>query len=163
MPRLSLARLAAAAALSIAVAACGGAAATPAPSAGPTGIIRESLGSSLPGNAPGERLALWHYIIPAGSKLAPHYHPGWQIARIAAGTLTYTVLTGTVNVQRANGAQESYPAGQTITLATGDSVLENPDEHHKAENAGTVAVELWATSLLKDGAEVAIPDPSPAN
>jgi len=108
-------------------------------------------------------LTLWQYIIPAGSKLAPHYHPGWQIARIAAGTLTYTVLTGTVDVQRANGAKESYPAGQTIQLATGDSVLENPDEHHKAENAGSVAVELWATSLLDASKDVAIPDPSPAN
>jgi quercetin dioxygenase-like cupin family protein len=121
------------------------------------------LGASLPGNAPGQQLTLWHYIIPAGSKLAPHYHPGWQIARVAAGTLTYTVLTGTVSVQRANGTQESYPAGNTITLATGDSVLENPDEHHQAENAGAVAVELWATSLLDASKDVAIPDPSPAN
>jgi quercetin dioxygenase-like cupin family protein len=150
-------------ALAAAMAACGGAAATPAPTAGPTGIIREDLGSSLPGNAPGQRLGLWNYIIPAGSKLAPHYHPGWQIARVAAGTLTYTVLTGTVDVQRANGAKEQYPAGKTITLATGDSVLENPDEHHKAENAGTVAVELWATSLLDASKDTSIPDPSPAN
>ncbi|MEI8332780.1 MAG: cupin domain-containing protein [Chloroflexota bacterium] len=162
MPPARIVRLLAALALAAAVAACGGAAATPAPPAGSTGIVREDLGSSLPGNAPGQRLTLWHYIIPAGSKLAPHDHPGWQIARIAAGTLTYTVLTGSVNVQRANGALESHPAGQTIKLETGDSVLENPDEDHEAENAGTVAVELWATSLLADGADVAVPVPTQA-
>ncbi len=163
MPRLSPARLAAAAVLAIALAACGGTAATPAPTAPASGIIRQDLGASLPGNAPGQRLNLWHYIIPAGSILPPHSHPGWQIARVAAGTLTYTVLTGSVDVQRANGLQVSYPAGQTIDINTGDSVLENPDEHHKAENKGTVAVELWATSLLDSTKDVAIPDPSPAN
>lgn len=143
------------------VAGCGAASATPVPSVA-SGIVREELGSSLPGNAEGQRLTLWHYIIPAGSVLPPHWHPGWQIARIAAGTLTYTVLTGEVGVRRANGAEETYPAGQTIKLETGDSVLENPDEHHTATNAGSVAVELWATSLLTDGADVAIPDPTPA-
>ena len=49
-----------------------------------TGIIRSELGNALPATAPGQTLSLWHYSIPAGSKLMPHKHPGWQVARIIA-------------------------------------------------------------------------------
>ena len=126
------------------------------------GIVRTELGTTLPGSAPGERLGLWHYTIPAGSALVPHRHPGWQIARVSSGTLTYTILTGTVTVLRAGGAQEMHGAGETITLAAGDTVIENPDVQHFGANNGTAPVEIYASSLLKDGEPVAIPLPSGA-
>ena len=89
-------------------------------------IVRTELGTTLPSNAPGQRLGLWHYTIPAGQALVPHRHPGWQIARITSGTLTYTILTGTVTVVRGGGAQETHGAGETIKLNAGDTVIESP-------------------------------------
>ena len=159
-------------ALSVLLAACGGAssdaptnapAATVAPSASPaSGIVRAEIGGVVPGNAPGLRLTLWHYIIPAGSKLPAHNHPGWQIAQVKAGTLTYTILTGEAEIHRADGTVETHKAGDTIDLNTGDAIIENPDEHHQAANNGTVDIELITTTLLTDGAPVAQPDPTPA-
>jgi quercetin dioxygenase-like cupin family protein len=130
------------------------AAVAPAPSGG---IVRTELGTTLPGNAPGQRLGLWHYTIPAGSALVPHRHPGWQIARIASGSLTYRILAGTVTVIRANGDQQSPGAGQTIMLAAGDTVIENPGVEHFGANDGSAPVEIYASSLFADGEPVAIP------
>jgi quercetin dioxygenase-like cupin family protein len=132
-----------------------------APSGGtpaPTGaIVRTELGTTLPDTAPGQRLGLWHYTIPARTALVPHRHPGWQIARITRGTLTYTILAGTATVVRANGEQQSPAAGQTIKLVTGDTVIENPGLEHFGANEGPEPVEIYASSLLADGEPVAIP------
>src|SRR5690242_14011380 len=73
------------------VTSCAPAPSTAVAPAASAGIVRTDLGTTLPGTAPGQRLGLWHYTIPAGSALVPHRHPGWQIARIVAGTLTYTI------------------------------------------------------------------------
>jgi quercetin dioxygenase-like cupin family protein len=127
-----------------------------APTASP-GIVRTDLGTTLPGTAPGQRLGLWHYTIPPGSALVPHRHPGWQIARIVSGTLTYTILAGTPTVIRANGEQQTPGAGQTIKLAAGDTVIENPGVEHFGANDGPDVVEIYTSTLLADGEPVAIP------
>jgi len=46
-----------------------------------TGVVRTDLGVADPLSAPGEELGLWQYVIAAGEELAPHTHPGWQLAR----------------------------------------------------------------------------------
>ena len=120
-------------------------------------IVRTELGTTLPSNAPGQRLGLWHYTIPAGQALVPHRHPGWQIARITSGTLTYTILTGTVTVVRGGGAQETHGAGETIKLNAGDTVIESPEVQHYGANDGPSTVEIYTSSLLTDGEPVAIP------
>ena len=133
-------------------------AATPAPTPSPSGgIIRQDLGNVLPATAEGERLGLWHYTIPAGSQLVPHHHPGWQVARIVAGTLTYQIIKGEAIVIRGSGATETHRTGETITLATGDSIVENPDLDHFGANKGTTPVEIYAASLFTDGQPPAIP------
>jgi quercetin dioxygenase-like cupin family protein len=152
----------------LAAAGCVQAGPSPSSQPGPSGaIVRTELGSTLPGNAPGQRLGLWHYTIPAGTALVPHRHPGWQVARIASGTLTYTILSGTVTVFRAAGNQESYGPGQSIKLGPGDTVIETPDVHHFGANEGTEPVEIYTSTLLSDGEPVAIPlatgGPSPSS
>jgi quercetin dioxygenase-like cupin family protein len=153
--------LVAAIALAVILAACqaAGSAPTPTPSAG---IIRQDLGNVLPATAQGERLGLWHYTIPAGSQLVPHHHPGWQVARIVAGTLTYQIIKGEATVIRGSGATETHKTGETITLATGDSIVENPDLDHFGSNSGTTPVEIYAASLFTDGQPPAIPLASPS-
>jgi len=112
--------LVAAIALAAVLGACqpAGAAPTPSPSGG---IIRQDLGNVLPATAQGERLGLWHYTIPAGSQLVPHHHPGWQVARVAAGTLTYQIIKGEATVIRASGATEIHKpkAARAVGTALG--------------------------------------------
>jgi len=153
--------LVAAIALATILGACqaAGVAPTPSPSGG---IIRQDLGNVLPATAQGQRLGLWHYTIPAGSALVPHHHPGWQVARIVAGTLTYQILKGEATVIRGSGATETHKSGETITLATGDSIVENPDLDHFGSNSGTTPVEIYAASLFTDGQPPAIPLASPS-
>ena len=163
----------AAALLAVALAACTGAPATApatqdashaAASAGPAAsvvpILREELGSTLPGTAPGERLGLWRYVIQPGAQLVPHHHPGWQVARIMAGTLTYNVIEGTAQVVRSDGTEETFTTGQVTELAPGDTVIENPELSHFGANQGSVPVELYTATLLGDGEPPAIPLPS---
>jgi quercetin dioxygenase-like cupin family protein len=144
------------------VAACSplSTAATPAASGG-GGIVRSDLGDALPDTAPGQRLNLWHYTIPAGESLVPHEHPGWQIARITAGTLTYNIIEGDALVIRAGGARETYSAGDVVTLATGDTVVENPGTKHFGANDGTEPVEIYTASLFEADQPPAIALPTP--
>jgi len=148
-------------ALAAMLAACQAAASAPTPTPS-GGIIRQDLGNVLPATAQGERLGLWHYTIPAGSQLVPHHHPGWQVARIVAGTLTYQILTGQATVIRGSGTTETHKTGETITLATGDSIVENPDLDHFGSNSGSTPVEIYAASLFTDGQPPAIPLASPS-
>lgn len=128
------------------------------------GIVRTPLGSAEPDTAPGEQLGLWHYTIPAGAALVPHTHPGWQVARIVAGTLTYTIIEGKATVLRGDGTTEIHGADETITLGSGDSIVENPGLAHFGANLGTQPVEIYAASLFTDGAApaTALASPSPA-
>jgi quercetin dioxygenase-like cupin family protein len=144
-------------------AASGSAAAGAGSAAGatPVAILREDLGSTLPATATGQRLGLWHYLIQPGAALPPHHHPGWQVARITAGTLTYQIIDGQATVLRANGATELHGAGEVVTLETGDSVVENPDLHHFGANNGSVPVEIYTATLFTDGSPPAIPLPTP--
>ncbi len=125
-----------------------------------SGIIRTLLGDVLPTTADGQTLSLWHYTIPAGAQLVPHRHPGFQVARIVSGDLTYTVIDGDVTILRADGSTETDTSGKVLNLQAGDTVIENPDLAHFGANDGTVPVEIYAASLFQTGAAPAIPLPS---
>lgn len=116
-------------------------------------VVREVLGQGLPPAAPGQALALVRYVIPPGTTLATHVHPGVQIASIASGRLTYTVLLGEVPVTRATGAgtpgpTESIAAGGVTVLGPGDAVVENPGVVHFGRNDGAEPVVILAATLL---------------
>lgn len=87
---------------------------------GVTATVRQVLESAAPDYAPGRTLELSRVIIPAGQTIAAHTHPGAQQAAIVEGTLTYTVISGQVQVQRAAGTSsakaETAGAGQTVDL-----------------------------------------------
>jgi hypothetical protein len=115
-----------------------------------TGVVRTDLGVAEPGSAPGEELGLWHYLIPAGTELAPHTHPGWQLARVTAGELEYTVLEGEGILLRTDGSEEPMGPG-TYVLATGDGVIENPDLIHLGANRTDQPVTLISATLFEAG------------
>lgn len=135
---------------------------SPAPdaAAAPAGIVRTLLGEVAPDTAPGQTLSLWYYVIPAGQALVPHHHPGYQVARIVSGTLTYNVIAGTADIIRADGSTETATGGDVVTLNAGDTVVENPQTEHFGANDGTEEVILYTSTLFTTGEPPAIPLPS---
>ncbi len=124
--------------------------ATPTPSAG---VVREVLSSGDPAGAPGDVLELVQYTIPAGTKLPAHTHPGMQVAQIVSGTLSYTVLEGTVPVTRAGTGEIVPVTGDSgeVAISPGDSFYEAEGVVHFGQNAGTEPVVILVASLFTIG------------
>jgi hypothetical protein len=111
-----------------------------------TGVVRTDLGVAEPGSASGQELGLWHYTINVGAELAPHTHPGTQLARVTAGELEYSVISGEGRLLRADGSVEAMGPG-TYVLATGDGVIENPELVHFGANRTDEVVTLISATL----------------
>jgi len=156
-----------AAALAVAtLAACSGhtsgASSSPSSVASPGLVSKVIYASAVPAGAKGEEQYLYAVAVPPGTTLAPHTHPGTQLANIQGGTLTYTVISGTVTVIRHAGTdqeQREQITGQTVDLHTGDSVIESPGMVHSAENRGSVPVRIVLSALFPKGAEMSSPAP----
>jgi len=124
---------------------------------------RESLAQVVnPRGAPGRTLALSRVTIPARTALAPHRHPGNQIAYIERGTLTYTVRTGVVRVYR--GAADASPrlvrtirAGETAGVRAGEWVVERQGDVHFGANRGGRPVVILLATLFTTGSPASIP------
>ena len=126
-------------------------------------VVREILADmdSAPG-APGRRLTLVRYTIAPAAQLAPHIHPGVQVASIESGTLTYQVVSGTATIHRAVGANgvpartEALTGPAETTLRAGDAVIEEGQMVHFGSNRTTATVVISAT-LITEGADLSIP------
>lgn len=125
------------------------------PDASQAPIIRTPLGQTDPSTAEGETLGLWHYLIPAGAVLPRHTHPGYQVARVLSGVLTYEVVSGEAQVTRRDGSTETVGAGSTVTLTPGDTIVEPPAMVHTASNSGRRPVVIFSATLFDTGAEPA--------
>jgi quercetin dioxygenase-like cupin family protein len=132
-------------------------------------VVRNALAqTSQVQGAPGRTMVLSRVVVDPGAELALHHHLGTQIARIAAGTLTYTVREGSVVVRRGESDQgpqvvRTVKAGQTGRIHAGEWIVEQPSAIHQAANRGTERVVIYIATLLKDGAPPATPvSPPPA-
>lgn len=136
-------------------------AATGTTSAEATPVVRDLLGQMPdPPGADGMVLTLARYTIPAGAQLAPHIHPGVQMAWIESSTLTYHVESASVRVRRAGASQdEIVSAPATIHLGPGDAVVELGDMVHFGANETAEPVVILAALLTEDGHELAEPPP----
>ncbi|MGE0057071.1 MAG: cupin domain-containing protein [Dehalococcoidia bacterium] len=145
------------------IAGCGGDDKDDAPSvsAGITEVTRQVLAQSTATTAPGQSVELTRVIIPAKQSLAAHTHPGPQLAIIEEGTLTYTIIKGSVQVTRAAGTSgaktETASAGQTVELKAGDSLIETPGMEHEAKNNTDKAIVIYLSSLFPQGAPPSSP------
>ena len=134
--------------------------AAPRPGQAPT---REALAQVVnPRGAPGRTLGLARVTIPARTALAPHRHPGYQIAYIERGTLTYTVRTGVVRIYR--GAADASPrlvrtirAGETGPVHAGEWVVERQGDVHFGANRGRRVVVILLATLFTTGSPASIP------
>jgi quercetin dioxygenase-like cupin family protein len=124
---------------------------------------REALAQVVkPPGARGRTLGLSRVTIPARTTLAPHRHPGDQIAYIERGTLTYTVRTGVVRIYR--GAADASPrlvgtvrAGETRRVRAGEWVVERQGDVHFGANRGRRPVVILLATLFTTGSPASIP------
>jgi quercetin dioxygenase-like cupin family protein len=129
----------------------------------PEPVVREALAQDVnPAGGKGRTLGLSRVDVQPGAKLALHRHPGVQIARIDEGVLTYTVVTGAVNVWRGNPEAKAtkvrtIAAGQTAPIRAGQWIVEKPGTIHRAANRGKATIVIYISSLFRNGAPPAIP------
>ena len=127
-------------------------------------VMVATFGPAAPVNAPGQSLYLVRYEIAPGTRLRPHHHEGTQIGLVAAGELTYHAMAGDVPVYRTGadgkpGLDRTLSAGTVSTVVTGEWLVEEPDDYHWGANDGTVPLIIYTSSLLRQGAPLATPDP----
>jgi quercetin dioxygenase-like cupin family protein len=124
-------------------------------------ITRQVIEDGVPDSAQGQVLELTRVIIPAGMEIAPHTHPGLQLAVIVEGTLTYTVVEGQVEVTHDSGTAsvttQTVRSGETVELRPGSAVMEVPGMVHMARNDGDVAVVVYLSSLFPVDAPASSP------
>lgn len=120
-------------------------------------LVKEVLASDDDlASAPDDVLTLTRYIIPAGAELPVHTHPGVQMASVDQGTFTYHVIDGEVYVTRADGTEETFGSGTTITFEQGDSWVEPAGMVHYAQNLSDGEVILISSALMPEDEEATI-------
>jgi quercetin dioxygenase-like cupin family protein len=153
--------------VALTLAAVGGASAYAAlvaePAAAPP-VVRTALAeASDPVGGAGRTLGLSRVTVQPGAVLALHRHPGTQVAYIARGTLTYSVVRGAVSVRRgAPGSGEvrlvrRIGARQTGRIRAGEWIVERPGTIHHAANRGSERIVIYLATLFRTGAPPAIP------
>ena len=111
-------------------------------------VTREVLASGYPTQDKKQILELVRYTIAPKTKLPTHIHPGMQIERVEAGTLTYTVVKGEAKVTKSNRTELIVQQGKTIQLTVGDSLVESAGMVHYGENKTNSPVILLSASLF---------------
>ncbi len=110
-----------------------------------------------PIGAPGRALGLSRVVIQPGAKIPLHLHQGTQLGYIQRGTLTYTVESGQAKVMSGPGDTGKLvrviKAGQTANVKTGQWLIEQPSNHHKAANHGTEPIVILLSNLLLKNAK----------
>ena len=126
------------------------------PTAGGTvGVTLELLGSGEPEAAAGNTLSLRRVTFEPGGSLALHSHPGAIVLYVESGALTYSLVEGEAQVQRA--AVAGTP-GPTETLGPGDETVLNPGDWlfeqavvHSARNDGGSPTVVLLSALIESG------------
>ncbi|MBR8838820.1 MAG: cupin domain-containing protein [Stigonema ocellatum SAG 48.90 = DSM 106950] len=111
-------------------------------------VTRKVLANGYPTQDKKQILELVRYIIAPRTKLPIHIHPGMQIQRVEAGTLTYTVVEGEAKLTKANGTELILTKGKTIQMTVGDSLVEPGGMVHYGENQTNSPVILLSASLF---------------
>ncbi len=126
-------------------------------------VVRTALAqSSSVRGAPQRTMVLSKVVINPGAKLALHHHLGTQISRVAAGTLTYTVESGSAVLREGDAEKDprtvrTIAAGQTARIKPGQWLVEQPSDIHRAANNGSVPVVIYLATLLETGAPPSTP------
>ena len=124
-----------------------------------TAVERDVLSRFVnPRGADGRTMYLQRVTIPAGTKLATHFHDGSQIAGITSGTLRYTVVSGgkvkVVNSDPTGQKPEvvhTILPGETYDVKAGQGVVEPSGMIHRVEALPGDDVVIYVSSLFVNG------------
>lgn len=122
----------------------------PQPSPGyPAGIDVVQLASGSPRALPGEGLVLLRVTYAPGAVIEPHTNPGASVYSVESGTIELTIETGVASLQRA-GSNETrdLPAGQSVSMKTGDSVFYDVGTTHRTRNPGTEPAVITVAAIF---------------
>ncbi len=128
----------------------------------PTAVRNALAQTSKVQGAPDRTMVLSRVVVEPGARLALHHHRGTQVARIQAGTLTYTVKRGSAVIRTGESDQRprkvrTIKAGQTGKIRAGQWLVEQPSDIHEAANRGSTPVVIYLATLLETGAPPATP------
>ena len=117
------------------------------PAAAAVGVKTDVLGSGQPDAAPGQALSGRRNTFEPGGSIPAHMHPGALVLHVESGELTYTVIEGTVRVQRAAtagtpGPTEEVGPGQETVLRAGDWLFEQGVVHSVRNDGSDPTVVL---------------------
>lgn len=141
---------------------------------GSVGITLESLGSGQPALTPGYALGLIRLTWEPGATLNTHRHAGASLLYIESGAMTYTLLEGTATVTRAAegpatpgaaAAARPMSAGEEVVLEAGDTLFEDADVVHTAQNARDEPTVVLISNLIStaEPAPIFLEDATPAS
>jgi quercetin dioxygenase-like cupin family protein len=133
----------------------------------PTAVRSDLAETQNVQGAPQRTLALSKVVIQPGAQLALHHHLGTQVSRVTAGTLSYTVERGSAVVREGeSGVDErvvrTIKSGQTARIKSGQWLVEQPSDIHRAANHGSTPVVVYLATLLETGAPPSTPVTLPA-
>jgi quercetin dioxygenase-like cupin family protein len=119
------------------------------------GVQTDVLGSGQPDAAPGQVLAERRNTLEPGGFIPAHHHPGALVVHVESGELTYTVIEGTVQIQRAAtagtpGPTEELGPGQETVLRAGDWLFEQDVVHSVRNDTSGQTVVLIAALTAAD-------------
>ncbi len=126
------------------------------PAAAPiVGVTASLLGAGQPDPAPRHELALRQLVFEPGGSVANHEHPGALVLYVETGALTYAVVEGAVEVQRAAeggtpGPSNQFGSGNETVVNAGDSLFEQSIVQ-SARNDGDEPAVVWVSSVIESG------------
>lgn len=118
-------------------------------------VTVEKLGHGLPSASEDRELTLLRVTFAPGGSIGAHIHPGSLTLSIEGGALTYTMLDGHAEIQRAEGdgvtfTPEMLDAGQEAILNPGDWLFEE-SMVHMARNDGAEPAVVLISGLMEAG------------
>ncbi len=120
-----------------------------------TQTTREVLNNGIPEVVPGYELVLARVVIPPGSIVPAHMHPGMQLIYIDSGSIHYTVVSGELPFTKLgedgiSDEEEILFAGEETEFKAGDRFVEMEGMVHIAENRGDLPAVILASSLFAE-------------
>jgi quercetin dioxygenase-like cupin family protein len=116
------------------------------------GVEVTFINEGEPAAASGQSLVLYRVIIHDGGEVPSHTQPGTTNLTVESGSLSWTLLAGTVQVTRPGAALEQVSEpGTEIVVDPGASLFYHADVVHTARAVAAVPASVLIAGLFETG------------